>query len=284
MSEAFSLKWENFQSNVSRSFGLLKNEVYLHDVTLIGDDHHQVSAHKLILSACSEYFKNIFKYNSMPNVHPLLCLDGVSADDLNNVMEYIYNGEVKLYQTNLKRFLDVAQRLKLEGMTDMENEDEDLLENKVATKMELDETEEVASPEEVASSNEVPYPPNSNTSVENLNEGEESSTADAPQQVVKSKEISSVGSKFQCPQCDKLFTHNSTVHQHIRNIHEGVKYDCNQCDYQATKQTHLKIHIQSKHEGVKYGCTECEFQTSQQRYLRAHIQNKHEGVKQEGWK
>ena len=91
---------------------------------LIGDDHHQVSAHKLILSACSEYFKNIFKYNSMPNVHPLLCLDGVSADDLNNVMEYIYNGEVKLYQTNLKRFLDVAQRLKLEGMTDMENEED----------------------------------------------------------------------------------------------------------------------------------------------------------------
>ena len=128
MSEAFSLKWENFQSNVSRSFGLLKHEVYLHDVTLIGDDHHQVSAHKLILSACSEYFRNIFKYNNKPNVHLLLCLDGVSADDLNNVMEYIYNGEVKLYQTNFKRFLDVAQRFKLEGMTDMENEDEDLLE------------------------------------------------------------------------------------------------------------------------------------------------------------
>ena len=211
MSEAFSLKWENFQSNVSRSFGLLKHEVYLHDVTLIGDDHHQVSAHKLILSACSEYFKNIFKYNNKPNVNPLLCLDGVSADDLNNVMEYIYNGEVKLYQTNLKRFLDVAQRFKLEGMTDMENEDEDLLENKVATKMELDETEEVVSPGKVVSSNKVPYPPNSNMSVENLNEGEKSSTTDAPQQVVKSKEISSVGSKFQCPQCHKTSNFSTEV-------------------------------------------------------------------------
>ena len=73
MSEAFSLKWENFQSNVSRSFGLLKHEVYLHDVMLIGDDHHQV------------------------------CLDGVSADDLNNVMEYIYNGDDCIKQT-LKDF------------------------------------------------------------------------------------------------------------------------------------------------------------------------------------
>ena len=114
-------------------------------------------------------------------------------------------------QTFLKRFVDVAQRFKLEGMTDMENEDEDLLENKVATKMELDETEEVVSPGKVVSSNKVPYPPNSNMSVENLNEGEKSSTTDAPHQVVKSKEISSVGSKFQCPQCHKTSNFSTEV-------------------------------------------------------------------------
>ena len=57
MTEKFSLKWNDFHSNVSKSFSLLRNEEYLHDVTLVGDDHKQISAHRLVLSACSDYFQ-----------------------------------------------------------------------------------------------------------------------------------------------------------------------------------------------------------------------------------
>ena len=121
MAEKFCLKWNDFHSNVSKSFGMFRNEDYLHDVTLVSDDHHQVSAHKLVLSACSEYFKDIFKHNSKPQAHPLLCLDGISSSDLNNIMDYIYNGEVQIFQEYLDRFLSIAQRLKLEGL--IENED-----------------------------------------------------------------------------------------------------------------------------------------------------------------
>ena len=35
MSEKFCLKWNDFHSNVSKSFGLFRNEDYLHDVTLV---------------------------------------------------------------------------------------------------------------------------------------------------------------------------------------------------------------------------------------------------------
>ena len=121
MSEKFCLKWNDFHSNVSKSFELFRNEDYLHDVTLVSDDHRQISAHKLVLSACSEYFKDIFKLNNKPNSHPLVCLDGIKSDDLKNIMDYIYNGEVQIFQENLDRFLAVAQRLKLEGL--MGNED-----------------------------------------------------------------------------------------------------------------------------------------------------------------
>ena len=53
--EKFCLKWNDFYSNVSKAFGLFRNEDYLHDVTLVSDDHKQVSAHKLVLFPCSEY-------------------------------------------------------------------------------------------------------------------------------------------------------------------------------------------------------------------------------------
>ena len=103
MSEKFCLKWNDFEANVSSYFGLLQNEDYLHDVTIVTDDNEQIAAHKLVLSACSEYFKNIFRKNKHSN--PLLCLEGVSSNDVNNVMDYIYNGEVQIFQDDLDRFL-----------------------------------------------------------------------------------------------------------------------------------------------------------------------------------
>ena len=113
-SEKFCLKWNDFHSNVSNSFSLLRNENYLHDVTLVSDDEKQVSAHKLVLSACSEYFKNIFKKHKSPSSsNMLICLSGVSSNYLENILEYMYNGEVQIYQNDLDPFLEIAQRLKL---------------------------------------------------------------------------------------------------------------------------------------------------------------------------
>ena len=66
MSEKFCLKWNDFHTNVSKSFSIFRNEDYLHDVTLVSDDHKKVSAHKLVLSASSEYFKDIFKNVPLP--------------------------------------------------------------------------------------------------------------------------------------------------------------------------------------------------------------------------
>ena len=124
MTEKFYLKWNDFQTNVSKSFGSLRNENYLHDVTLVGDDHQQISAHKLVLSACSEYFKSIFKNSKYPNQHPVLCLNGISSSDINNILDYIYNGEIQIYQDDLDRFLDIAQRLKLDGLMASEDKRE----------------------------------------------------------------------------------------------------------------------------------------------------------------
>ena len=114
MSQKFSLKWNDFNKNASKTFGLMRDEDFLQDVTLVGDDDSQIAAHKLVLSACSEYFKNIFKKNK--HSHLLLCLDGVTKSELMNLLDYIYNGEVNIFQEELDRFLMIAQRFKLEGL------------------------------------------------------------------------------------------------------------------------------------------------------------------------
>ena len=121
MSERFSLKWTDFQSVVSQSFSVLRQEADFYDVTLVSDDHTQISAHKLVLSASSQFFKSILKKN--PHSHPLLYLSGVDSTSLGFVLDYIYQGEVQIYQNELDNFLEVAQKLKIEGLLSTEERD-----------------------------------------------------------------------------------------------------------------------------------------------------------------
>jgi hypothetical protein len=88
----------------------------------VSDDQKMMSAHKLVLSASSPYFKHILTTNK--HSHPLLCLDGVSSAELQCVLDYIYQGEVQIYQEQLDRFLVVAQRLQLEGLTSQDDQQE----------------------------------------------------------------------------------------------------------------------------------------------------------------
>ena len=46
----------------------------------------------------------------------MICLEGLNQNDLNNVLDYIYYGEIQIYQHDLDRFLGIAERLKLEGL------------------------------------------------------------------------------------------------------------------------------------------------------------------------
>ena len=123
MSEKFSLRWNDFHSNISKSFGLFRTEEYLYDVTLVSADHSKIPAHKLVLSASSEFFKDIFKHSQ--HSHPLLCLDGISSEELQNILEYIYNGEVEIQQKNLDRFMAFAHKLKLGGLIENNIEERD---------------------------------------------------------------------------------------------------------------------------------------------------------------
>ena len=126
MSEKFCLKWNDFQSNVTSAFSLLRIKANFQDVTLVSDDHKQISAHRLVLVACSEYLNNVLSQNT--HSHPLLCLEGINYSELNNVLDYIYNGEVNINQEDLDTFLQVAQKLEIQGLL---NTKEKEMENKI---------------------------------------------------------------------------------------------------------------------------------------------------------
>ena len=114
MSEKFSLKWNDYQSNWNKSLSQLRTNTDFADVTLISDDKIKFLAHKVLLSSCSNLFKMILKENI--NNSPLLYLGGVSAVNLGFLLDYIYHGEVNLFQEQLDSFLESAQKLEIEGL------------------------------------------------------------------------------------------------------------------------------------------------------------------------
>ena len=114
MSEKFSLKWNDYNSNWNSSLSKLRGNSAFADVTLISDDKVKFSAHRILLSSCSNAFNFILKDSNQAN--PLLYLSGVNSINLGFILDYIYNGEVNLYQEQLESFLESAQKLEIEGL------------------------------------------------------------------------------------------------------------------------------------------------------------------------
>jgi len=113
-SEKFCLRWNDFESNISSAFRELRDDKDFFDVTLACEDE-QIQAHKVILSACSPFFRNILRRNS--HQHPLLYLKGVRFPDLQAVLNFMYHGEVNVAQEELNSFLAVAEDLRVKGLT-----------------------------------------------------------------------------------------------------------------------------------------------------------------------
>ena len=78
-SEILCLSWNEYDSNFSVAFQDLRQEKEFFDVTLACKDG-QLEAHKVILSSCSIFFKDILKRN--PHVHPLLYMKDVKLGHL----------------------------------------------------------------------------------------------------------------------------------------------------------------------------------------------------------
>ena len=114
-SEKFCLKWNDFETNISSAFRDLREEKDFFDITLLCEDDNQVMAHKVILSACSPFFRNILRRNS--HQHPLLYLKGVKYKELLAVLNFMYQGEVSVAQEELNIFLTVAEDLRVKGLT-----------------------------------------------------------------------------------------------------------------------------------------------------------------------
>ena len=228
--EKFCLKWNDFQENISSSFVSLREDNDFADVTLACEDGKQVKAHKVILAASSPFFQNLLKRN--PHQHPLIYMRGVKSADLVAIVDFLYHGEVNVYQEDLDVFLAIAEELKIKGLAGEREDTKNADTPKQFIKKKEKEQEQVIlkhEPEtEISTTNYVENVisiPNCRVSVENNELNEQiNSMIQKGDKKLKNGKRSSV-----CTVCGKE-DQRSNIIDHIEANHiEGMTHPCSLC-------------------------------------------------------
>ena len=256
MSQKFSLKWHDYHSNWTQSLSELRNDQESADVTLISDDKVKFSAHKVLLSSCSNIFNFILKNNTHTN--PLLFLGGVSSVNLGFMLDYIYHGEVKIFQEQLDSFLESAQKLEIEGLlANGEDTEEDSKENKNTGQ----ETHE--------------------TNIGHLLQEQTQTQHQPPQEkkVVRMNDNFAINTRRQFSRTnaddriDVSNLNNEEIEDKMKELYEkrdGV-WNCLACDYTTSSNSgdirkHVEIHL----DGLCYTCNICSKEFRSSNILFAH--------------
>ena len=246
--DKFSLKWNDFQSNVAKTFSVLRKEEDFFDVTLVTDDEQHISAHKLVLAASSEFFKTILQRAT--HSKPMIYLSGFGVKELNFVMDYIYQGEVQIYQNDLDKFLDVAQKLKIEGLIGGEQSDESKNNTFMKDEDQVENVSEISVNESVVEKptsmirdmNKYQKRNNVNTAALVSNQ---SSVADAKAAV--NELVEKTEDSWMCRTCGKTAKTSSDIRRHAEIHIDGLAFDCELCGQTFRSRKIVNNHKFSKH-------------------------------------
>ena len=283
MSERFSLKWNDYQSNWSKTLAELRNDHELSDIILISEDKVKFSAHKILLSSCSKMLKFILNDTKQAN---LLFLGGVSSINLGFILDYIYHGEVKIFQEHLDSFLECAQKLELLGLlVDNQNQKADPRQSiqeednmdieskndniKKSSEFCKEETVEAISSSTGYSSNLFLKEENSLVDLNDCTLGEierknsRSSVKRATKYLVEGMNPAEIDAKIKsmyqkineswvCLECSKAVNNQSNMRKHV-DIHlYGLKYSCSSCSKDFRSKNLLYLHTKTKeHQYLK---------------------------------
>ena len=109
------MTWKDYNSNFSKEFDECRKHQDFFDVTLACEEN-VITAHKIVLSAASDFFKNILRKHK--HEHPLIYLTEVKFSDLQSILDFIYTGETEVAEKDLETLLATATRFKVKGLTD----------------------------------------------------------------------------------------------------------------------------------------------------------------------
>ena len=252
MSERLCVKWNDFQDSVVSTFENLRKSCEFTDVTLACEDGEQVEAHKVILAASSQFFQKLLQKNSHP--HPLIFMRGVKAQELGEIVNFLYHGEANIRQENLEAFLKLAGELQLEGLTDICETQTKPRNKEIEALPEVDikpDEEERSKVAEKVNSSSQKLGLNNFTDVEELNRVIKETMRKSEKLILAGKRWKTEKKKyaraFVCKVCGKEGL-DMNIRSHIERHHIGrLNLPCNFCGRSFNSRSLLSDHKKRDH-------------------------------------
>lgn len=113
----YTLRWNDYHKELVNSFQSIHDADDFVDVT-VACEGKSFSAHKIVLSACSPYFRGLLKKNPCP--HPIIILQTIPHKQFEHLLNFMYNGLVHIEPETLYEFLQAANELQIQGLTDIQ--------------------------------------------------------------------------------------------------------------------------------------------------------------------
>ena len=260
-SEKFCLKWNDFQKNVTTTFGSLRTEADFVDVTLACEDGQQVEAHKVVLAASSPFFQNLLRRSK--HTHPLIYMRGVKSDDLLAIVDFIYHGETNIEQENLDAFLIIAEELKLKGLTGADKgstEDENYIDPMEPVVQPKQFNESKITSMKTAPTDQQIESYSDYTDEENISDNKtlmltkmvfSGDLQDLDEKIKSMWVLNKKGGQniYKCQVCGKEGKFNSQIRDHIEANHiEGVSHTCTLCEKKFRSRNSLRVHKYANHK------------------------------------
>ena len=188
------------------------------------------------------------------DTNPLIYFCDTSYKHIEYILQYAYVGEVSVEEKELKQFMKVLNKFKINWLYIEKTQKADL-EN-----IDLHREE-----------NTLP-------SIKYEEVKENFMGCESNMEVVDSPLSTSNAVVFDCDWCEYTKSTRVNLRVHKRSIHDGVKYTCNICDYKATQPGNLMQHKLSVHGGVKYPCDNCNYKATRPSWLNSHVRQIHKWI------
>ena len=114
---------KSFQSHLYASLPVALNDNRYTDVILMSEDLVQAEAHRLVLSASSPVLDALLAATAHP--HPLLLLRGVAGEELQALLQFVYQGEARIPEDRIQQFVTMARDLQVRDITGVPDLEQD---------------------------------------------------------------------------------------------------------------------------------------------------------------
>ena len=111
--EQLCLSWSDFPSATWEMLRTLLFQGVNADVTLVSDEGRPVRTHQFMLQSCSSFFQSLLT-SAQPN--PIIYLTNIRLKEIQNLLRFMYLGQVFLEEGDLPLFMSAAEKLQIKGL------------------------------------------------------------------------------------------------------------------------------------------------------------------------